>query len=49
MRGFPKIHKEPIGIRPVVNSKGTILEKLEEEMAKVFAIINNRLKMIKKQ
>ena len=51
MTGFPKIHKKPIGIRPVVNSKGTVLEKLEEEIAKVFTIINERLekKIIKKQ
>ena len=32
-----------MGIRPVVNSKGTILERLEEEMAKVFIIMNERL------
>ena len=40
-----------MGIRPVVNSKGTILERLEEEIAKVFIIINERLegKMIKQR
>ena len=32
-----------MGIRPVVNNKGTILERLEEEMAKVFIIMNERL------
>ena len=38
-------------IRPVVNSKGTTIEKLEEEMAKFFTIISERLerKMITKE
>ena len=50
-RGFPKNHKKSMGIRPVVNSKDTILEKLEEEIDNVFTIINERLerKTIKKQ
>ena len=29
MRGLPKTHKEEIGMRPIVNWKGTILEELE--------------------
>ena len=40
MRGLPKVHKREKGIRPIVNGKGTVLEKLEEEIAKVFRIIN---------
>jgi hypothetical protein len=50
MRGLPKVHKMDIGIRPIVNGKNSVLEKLEEEMAKVFKILNDRqnMKMIKK-
>ena len=44
MRGLPKVHKKEIGIRPIDNTKGTVLEKLEEEMAKVFRIVNDRQK-----
>ena len=49
MRGLPKVHKKDIGIRPIVNGKNSVLEKLEEEMAKVFKILNDRQnkKMIK--
>ena len=36
MRGFPKVHKKEVCIRPIVNGKGTVLEKLEELMAKVI-------------
>ena len=44
MKGLPKVHKKDIGIRPIVNGKGSILEKLEEEKATVFKITNHRLK-----
>ena len=38
MKGLPKTHKEEIGIRPVVNGRGSVLEELEE-MAKVFKVV----------
>jgi hypothetical protein len=44
MKGLPKIHKKEIGIRPIVNGKGTIIENLEDEMAKVFKIIRDKQK-----
>ena len=42
MKGFPKTHKKEIGMRPIVNGKGTILEELEAEMAKVIKILESR-------
>ena len=42
MKGLPKIHKKEIGIRPIVNRKGKVLENLAEEMAKVFKIIRDK-------
>ena len=42
MKGLPKTHKEEIGMRPIVNRKGTILEELEAEMAKVIKVLELR-------
>ena len=42
MKGLPKTHKEEIGMRPIVNWKGTILEELETEMAKVIMVLESR-------
>ena len=42
MKDLPKTHKEEIGMRPVVNGRGSVLENLEEEMAKVFKVVENR-------
>ena len=42
MKGLPKSHKEEIGMRPIVNGKGTILEELEAEMAKVIKVLESR-------
>jgi hypothetical protein len=43
MRGLPKVHKKDIGIRAIDNGKkNSVLEKLKEEMAKVFNILNDR-------
>ena len=42
MKGLPKPHKEEIGMRPIVNRKGTILEELEAEMAKVIKLLESR-------
>ena len=42
MKGLPKTHKEEIGMRPIVNGKGTILEELEAEMAKVIKLLESR-------
>ena len=39
MKGLPKTHKKEIGMRPIVNGKGTILE---EEMAKVIKVLESR-------
>ena len=42
MKGLPKTHKEVISLRPVVNGRGSVLERLEEEMAKVLKIVEMR-------
>lgn len=42
MKGLPKIYKKEIGMRPVVNCRGTVLGNLEEEMAKVVKVIGKR-------
>ena len=42
MKGLPKIYKKEIGMRPVVNCRGTVLGNLEEEMAKVVTVIGKR-------
>ena len=47
-----KTHTEEVGIRPVVNGRGSVLEGLEEEMAKVFRVVEIRQegkKKLKKQ
>ena len=42
MKCLPKTHKEVIGMRPVVNWRGSVLEGLEEKMAKVLKIVEMR-------
>jgi len=42
MKGLPRTHKEEIGLRPIVNGKGTVLEELEAEMALVLRVVENR-------
>ena len=42
MKRLPKTHKKEIGMRPVVNGRGSVLENLEEEIAKVFKMVENR-------
>ena len=44
MKGLPKTHKEEIGIRQLVNGRGSVLEELKEEMAKVFKVVEIRQK-----
>ena len=42
-KGLPKTHKKKeTGMRPVVNGRGSVLENLEEEMAKVFKVVENK-------
>ena len=42
MKGLPKTHKEEIGMRPVVNGRGSVIEKLEKELVKVFKVVEIR-------
>ena len=43
MKGLSKTQKEEeIGMRPIVNGKGSILEELEAEMAKVIKVLESR-------
>ena len=42
MKRLPKTHKEEIGMRSMVNGKGTILEQLEAEIAKVIKVLESQ-------
>jgi hypothetical protein len=44
VKRLPKTHKEEIGIRQLVNGRGSVLEELKEEMAKVFKVVEIRQK-----
>ena len=44
MKGFPKIHKENVKLRPVLDCRGNVFEPLEEKIKKVAEVIRGQKK-----
>jgi len=42
MKGFPKIHKENVKLRPVLDCRGNMFEPLEEKIKKVAEVIRGQ-------